>query len=163
MVCDSDAFNLYQTWTNSKTGSLKEIGVNVASTVQTGTLNIKVFKFSNLNDLISPGYKWTLINSTTFTRAQIPVTLGVISVILNTPVQKGDMLGISYGNTYAGGMFIAGGDTVPYCHLEYPTNSTTQVLFEQGAGQNSPRGMDGKTSVVVPRAGKGMKFYSIVQ
>lgn len=72
------------------------------------------------------------------------------------------MLGISYGNNYASGQFIAGGDTVPYCHLEYTTNNTSKVLFEQGAGQTSPRGLDGKESVVVPRTGRGLKFYSIV-
>jgi hypothetical protein len=55
MVCDSDAYNLYQTWTSSKTGTLKEIGINVLASVQTGALTIKVFKFSNLTDLVSPG------------------------------------------------------------------------------------------------------------
>ncbi|KAE9371196.1 glycoside hydrolase family 43 protein [Stipitochalara longipes BDJ] len=161
-VCDSDSFNLYQTWTNSKSGTLKEIGVNVASTTQTGQLNIKVFKFSNLDDFVAPGYKWTLLNSTVITRAQTATVFNVVSIYLNTAVKQGDMLGISYGNNYPSGQFIAGGDTVPYCHLEYHTNSTTQVLFEQGAGQTSPRGLDGKTSVVVRREGRGIKFYSIV-
>jgi hypothetical protein len=77
-------------------------------------------------------------------------------------VQQGELLGISYGNDYPGGQFIAGGDTSPYCHLEYMTKDTSKVLFEQGAGQTSPRGLDGKKSVVVPRSGKGIKFYSIV-
>jgi hypothetical protein len=58
----------------------------------------------------------------------------------------------------------------PYCHLEY--NLTTgrdasqtgaMVLLEQGAGQNSARGLDGRTSPVTPRAQRGMKFYTVVQ
>jgi hypothetical protein len=109
-------------------------------------------------------YKWTLLNSTTVTRAQMSSTLlNVVSIFLNTAVKEGDMLGFSFGNYYPSGQFIAGGDLSPYCHLEYSTNSTTQILLEQGGGQNSARGDDGKTPPVVPRAGRAMKFYSIVQ
>jgi hypothetical protein len=89
--------------------------------------------------------------------------LNVVSIYLNAAVKQGDMLGFSFGNYYPSGEFISGGDLSPYCHLEYPTNGTAQILLEQGAGQNSARGIDGKTSPVVPRTGKGMKFYSIVQ
>jgi hypothetical protein len=85
-------------------------------------------------------------------------------------VTAGDNLGISFGNYYANGEFIAGGYLSPYCHLEY--NLTTgrdasqtgaMVLLEQGAGQNSARVLDRKTSPVIPRAQRGMKFYAIVQ
>lgn len=89
--------------------------------------------------------------------------LNVVSIFLNAAVKQGDILGFPFGNYYPSGQFIAGGDLSPYCHLEYPTNSTTQILLERGAGQNSARGSDGKTPPVVPRAGRAMKFYSIVQ
>ena len=104
-----------------------------------------------------------MLGSASFSRAQIKTTLDVVIVFLkNATVVKGEILGFSCGS----GSFVAGGDPVPYCHLEYSiegTNGTGQVLFEQGTGQNSPRGLDGKMSVVLPRIGRGMKFYLIAQ
>jgi hypothetical protein len=79
-------------------------------------------------------------------------------------VTAGDNLGISFGNYYANGEFIASSDLSPYYYLEY--NLTTgrdssqigaMVLLEQGAGQNSARVLDRKTSPVIPRAQRGMK------
>ena len=120
-------------------------------------------KFSTVEDFVAPGYKWTLLNSTIVTRAQTSTVFNVVSVELNAPVKEGDMIGISNGNYYSSGQFIAGGDAVPYCHLEYEVEgNSTQVLFEQGAGQTSPRGDDGGASVVVRRQGRGLKFYAVV-
>jgi hypothetical protein len=48
----------------------------------------------------------------------------------------------------------------------YPGGTGDQVpgkLFAQGSGQNSWRGIDGKTSVVYERIGKGIKFFAKVE
>jgi hypothetical protein len=85
----------------------------------------------------------------------------VIISNLNTAVTAGDYLGFS----------ITGSDFAPYCHLEYDTKKYPGgikgqgpgKLFVQGAGQNSWRGIDGKSSVVYEREGKGIKFFAKVQ
>ena len=53
-VCDSDSFILYQTFVAAKTGTLKEVAVNIAASVQTTNLTINVFKYSNTTALLSP-------------------------------------------------------------------------------------------------------------
>jgi hypothetical protein len=85
-------------------------------------------------------------------------------------VTAGDNLGFSFGNYYPNGEFVAGSDLSPYCHLEYNFTTSRDVsetrvvaLLEQGAGQNSARGEEGRTSPVTPRAQRGMKFYAVVQ
>lgn len=55
-VCDSNIYyKLVQTWTNSKAGSLRSVSVNVAAGGQTDNFTISVFKFSNIDELVSPG------------------------------------------------------------------------------------------------------------
>jgi hypothetical protein len=78
---------------------------------------------------------------------------------INANVTAGDHLGFS----------ISGSDFSPYCHLEYNTKLHPEgvgqgagKLFVQGAGQNSWRGSEGKTSVVYEREGKGVKFFAKV-
>jgi hypothetical protein len=53
-VCDSDVFTLYQTWTSAKSGTLKDISVNIAKAYQRMPLNIGVFKFSSYEELVRP-------------------------------------------------------------------------------------------------------------
>lgn len=53
-VCDSDQFDLYQTWKVSKNGTLKSVAVNIARSVQTVPLALTVFKFDSYDDLIMP-------------------------------------------------------------------------------------------------------------
>jgi hypothetical protein len=80
---------------------------------------------------------------------------------MNATVEAGDHLALS----------ISGFDFAPYCHLEYDTKTYTGgikgnapgKLFIQGSGQNSWRGMDGKTSVVYEKEGKGIKFFARVE
>jgi hypothetical protein len=79
---------------------------------------------------------------------------------INANVIVGDHLGFS----------ISGPDFSPYCHLEYDTKlyargiggQDSGKLFVQEAGQNSWRGLDGKTSAVYEREGKGVKFFAKV-
>ena len=77
-----------------------------------------------------------------FNNATVPITT-------NATVKAGDHLGIS----------ISGSDFAPYCHLEYNTAARSNTkLFQRGGGQFSWRGLDGKTSIVYERIGKGVKF-----
>ncbi|KAF2663808.1 Arabinanase/levansucrase/invertase [Microthyrium microscopicum] len=161
-VCDSDLFTLYQTFTTSKAGTLKEVSVNVAKGRQLMPLVISVFRFSSYSDLVAPNYIYEKLGS----RMVLPsfatdllTTFNAITVSnLTATVKAGDHIGIS----------ITGSDFSPYCHLEYDTKafaktlgaSTAPKLLVQGAGQNSWRGDNGKGSPVYEREGKSIKFFA---
>jgi hypothetical protein len=87
-----------------------------------------------------------------------------LSVPVDAKVAEGDMLGFSISEDT--GIGFSTGNLIPYCHLEYETSSKGMddgtVLLEQGSGQNSPRGLDGRTSPVQVRKGKAVKFFSTV-
>lgn len=54
-VCDSDIFQrVIQTWTNSKAGLLSSVTVNLAAGGQADGVQVVVFRFTNLADLVSP-------------------------------------------------------------------------------------------------------------
>jgi hypothetical protein len=84
-----------------------------------------------------------------------------VTVPLNSSVKTGDHLALS----------ISGPDFAPYCHLEYDTKTYSVAnkeqapgkLLMQGSGQNSWRGIDGRTTVVYERAGKSVKFFATVE
>lgn len=170
-VCDSTLFSLFQTWTSSKSGTLESVAVNLAAATQTIPLILTVFKFSSLADLVSPGYKYTTLGTAIYDPSNLTYVFDTAMVgNMNATVSEGDNLGIGLvpGNL---GVSIYGIDFVPYCHLEYDTaaypgglngGSPPGPLLQQGAGQNSFRGLDGKTSAVYERVGKGLKFFATV-
>lgn len=54
-VCDTDTFqSVIQTWTNSKSGTLSSVSVNLAAGGQATGIMVKVFRFSNVTDLLAP-------------------------------------------------------------------------------------------------------------
>lgn len=170
-MCDSDRIaSLYQTWTNSKTGILREVAVNVAAGYNQADFQVNVFAFSNLSALVAPSYKYTLLGSATFSPDNLTQVFGTATVTLNATVSAGDMLGFSIGEAAAAGSFSFA-NFVPFCHLEYDTHSACeagdsaqgQVLFEQPSGQNSLRGLHGNLSPVTVRQGKGIKFFATVE
>lgn len=56
---------------------------------------------------------------------------------------------------------MTGFNFAPYCHLEYQTTpGSGKRLFQQGYGQYSLRGLQGKTSPVYERVGKSVKFFA---
>ncbi|THX73596.1 Arabinanase/levansucrase/invertase [Aureobasidium pullulans] len=152
-VCDSDSFILYQTWTASKAGTIKSVSLNVARGSQTVPLTLTVFKLNSLNDLFTPGFKWTALGTAAFNANQTTYTFDTVTVPVttNSTVTKGELLGLS----------ISGADYSPWCHLEY---STTQdcgfKLYQQGNGQYSWRGLQGKNPPVYERQGKSVKFFA---
>ena len=152
-VCDSDLWTLYQTWTASQTGTLRQVSVNIAASYQNTPLTLNVFKFSNLSALESPQYRWTELGNATYNATSLSYVFNTTSVFLNASVTKGDKLGVQ----------IAGSDFAPYCHLEYDIAAESDlVLLQQGAGQNSWRGLDGRKSVIYQRPAKAVKFFTVV-
>lgn len=90
-------------------------------------------------------------------------------VALNATVAAGDQLGFYVAEATESGAPTGGTSLVPYCHLEYNTGAANgpaapagQVAFQQGAGQNSLRGLQATLSPVQERAGRGVKFFSTV-
>jgi hypothetical protein len=152
-VCDSDSFILYQTWTAAKSGTLKSVSLNVARGAQTVPLSLTVFKLSSVTDLFTPSFKWTPLGSASFSANQTSYTFDTVTVPVttNTTVSKGDLLGLS----------ISGADYSPWCHLEYDTEEKCGFrLFQQGNGQYSWRGLQGKNPPVYERLGKSVKFFA---
>jgi hypothetical protein len=152
-VCDSDSFILYQTWTASKAGTLKSVSLNVARGSQTVPLTLTVFKIPTLNDLFVPEVKWTALGTAAFNANQTTYTFDTVTVPVttNATVAKGELLGLS----------ISGADYSPWCHLEYETSSGCGFkLYQQGNGQYSWRGLQGKNPPVYERQGKSVKFFA---
>ena len=151
-VCDSDQWDLYQLWTASKTGTIKSVSVNVARGVQTVPLSLTVFNgLSSYSDIVAPSFTWKALGSASYTPGNLTYVFDKATVQLTAPVsvKKGDILGLA----------ITGADYSPYCHLEFDNTGMSQYkLFQRGAGQNSWRGLTGKTSVVYERIGKSVKF-----
>lgn len=92
-----------------------------------------------------------------------------MSVPLNSTVAAGDNLGFSIAETTSDSSATGFTGLVPYCHLEYTTNATNgptapagQQTFQQGAGQNSYRGLQGNISPIQERSGVGVKFFATV-
>ncbi|KAG8629731.1 hypothetical protein KVT40_001350 [Elsinoe batatas] len=152
-VCDSDQWDLFQTWRASKDGNLKSVSINVARGVQTVPLSLTVFNnFTSYTQLTQPLFKYNTLGAATFTPANLTYTFDTATVTLIKPVQvkKGDFLGLA----------IAGSDYSPYCHLEYDSSRSDFKLFQRGAGQNSYRGTNGKKGIVYERVGKSVKFFA---
>lgn len=115
-------------------------------------------------------YRFDILGSATFTSAQIGTSFKAMHVRLNATVAQGDQLGFYISETSlvpTAGSTITG--LVPYCHLEYnkgaPNGSPTpegQVVLQQGAGQNSLRGLQMNLSPVLERSGRGVKFFTAV-
>lgn len=91
-----------------------------------------------------------------------------MQVPLNATVAQGDQLGfyIAEGTSESG---QSSPNLIPYCHLEYNTGASNssatpqgQVTFQQGAGQNSLRGLQMNLSPIQVRQGKGVKFFTTV-
>lgn len=151
-VCDSDLFDLFQTWTVAKSGKLRSVSVNIAASVQTVPISLTVFKFDSYADLVSPEYKYQIIGSASYNATQLSYVFNVteVPVTANATVSKGDLLGLA----------ISGSDFAPYCHIEFDTGGdSTYLLYQRGSGQNSWRGLQGKTSPVYQRVGRSVKFF----
>lgn len=74
-----------------------------------------------------------------------------VKITSNATVKAGQLLGLE----------ISGSDFAPYCHLEYATDAASSFkLYQQGVGQNSWRGLSGRTSPVYQRIGQSVKLFA---
>lgn len=139
--------------------------MNLAQGNQLTQFQITVFKFSTVKELMSSNYKYTVLSQTIFAALNMSYSLNTHSVMLNTTVQKGDMLCFSIGENFPGA-YNTGNNFTPYCPLEYGEDSEDMVLIQQGSGQTSLRGLtaDGKpVSPIQIRQGRGIKFLAVVK
>lgn len=105
-------------------------------------LTLTVFRFSSLSALISPEYKWETLGSVACNATSLSYVFNTTTVQTNETVQKGDRLGLA----------VAGSDL----------HEDDMILLQQGSGQNSLRGLDGKTSPVYVRSGRGLKSFATI-
>lgn len=154
-VCDTPLNSYYQTWTSSKSGTLKQVDVNLASTPFTDALTLTVFRFQNVSQLQSPHFIWETLGTAAYTSANLTQALENRSVLPNATVKKGDHLGLAI-------ITPRGGDT-PFCYLQTQQSSSSHVLLYNGANQVSYRGAQGKTSPVKILQGQELKWQSVVE
>ncbi|KAL8277380.1 hypothetical protein RQP46_010220 [Phenoliferia psychrophenolica] len=160
VVCDIGKNQVTQTWLNTKTGTLKEVGVNMAITLQDVPMTATIFKYENNTNFFTPSYKWTELYTETLQPANFSRSLDVVSFRpVNVTVKAGERLGISF-LAYAS-------VNAPYCRLEHTVpafneKKTTNGLFLNGVGQVSIRGKDGNASPVFASSGKELKWFSVV-
>lgn len=148
--CDLPAYQLYQTWKSSKSGTLDEVGINIAGQAPTGNLSLTIFRYDNDTNFFTPFYVWETL--ATFELAPSNVTQGfkVVRVPVGKTVAKGDHLGIA----------LLSNSITPFCTLnkeassrntitesvrEVKGNENGHTLFAIGANHVSLRGEDGTT------------------
>lgn len=157
-ICDLPMNSLYQTWSSSKTGTLSEVGVNIAGDSPTGNVTFTVFRYSNNTNFFTPRYTWETLSTLNVVPANITSGLNVVRIPVSAKVTKGDRLGVA----------IVSLGITPVCRLArqgadcFDINTSTRTLFYNGANQVSYRGADGKTPPVLVMAGQEIKWYATV-
>lgn len=166
--CLLPSYQIYQTWTSSKSGNLAEVGVNVAGDSPTGNLTITIFRYQNDTNFYTPRYAWDTLATLQVTPEEMSQAFEVIRVPVNGAVAKGDKLGIA----------LVSASVTPVCVLVMgggPTWNGVQgidsanygsrdgrTIFAIGANQVSFRGPQGKTPPIVVIPGE-IKWYSTVE
>lgn len=149
--------SFYQTWTNSKDGSLREIGINLASQQAPGTnLTITVFRYKNESQLLSPFFNWETLAVDVVPSASLPGYFGVHKTNVTATVKKGDRLGFSLMN--------AALTPPPYEFGYLVRNASCQdhKLYALNRGAISYRELQGNQPPIFNLPNKELKWYSIV-
>ena len=99
-ACILPTYQLYQTFAPSKSGSLKSIGVNVASlgpvvTGEEGNLTITVFRYKNNTNFYTPFYVWETLATLSIPPSEISQSFEVLDLSVNQPITSGEKLGIA--------------------------------------------------------------------
>jgi len=154
---------LYQTWTSSKSGTLAEIGVNLACNTPTANpLAITVFRYQNEAQLLSPFLNWEVLASLVIGQTAAGVTPGfkVQRVSVNKTVQSGDRLGIAL--TFPSALPAA--TVLPYAYLLQDTTGTktNHVLYSLPRGHVSLSGLSGTASPILTLDSLELKWYASV-
>ena len=153
--CNLLSQQLYQTWKSSKSGSLTEVGVNIAGLAPTGNLTITIFRYDNDTNFFTPRYIWDTLTTFQLPPANVSEALVVVRVPVEKAVKRGDRLGIA----------LVSASVTPMCTLIKDAGKTAcdygRTLFANGPGQVSLRGKDGKTPPVQALK-QEIKWYAIV-
>lgn len=165
--CLLPRYQLYQTWTSSKSGNLAEVGINVAGDSPNGNLSITIFRYQNDTNFYTPRYVWDTLTSINVTPKDISEAFEVIRVPLSAAVKHGDKLGIAIVSDSATPMclLVTGANGNGQCGIDPTTDEVAngdRTIFAIGANQVSYRGPQGKTPPVVVLPGE-LKWYSVVE
>lgn len=159
-TCNLPTYQLYQTWASSKTGTLSEVGINIAGDNPTGSLTITIFRYQSNNNFFTPHYVWEMLTTVNIPPSSISQAFEVVRVPVGKAVTAGDRLGIA----------LVSRSVTPMCTLVktspnvmFDVDASTTTLFANGAGQVSLRGRDGTKPPVVVMPGQEIKWYAIVQ
>jgi hypothetical protein len=158
-TCNLPTSQLYQTWASSKTGTLSEVGVNVAGDTPTGNLTITIFRYQSNRNFFTSHYIWETLTTVNIPPSSISQAFAVIRVPVGKAVTEGDRLGFA----------LVSLSVTPMCVLiktskdvMFNMETGTRTLFANGAGQVSLRGRDGTKPPVNVMAGQEIKWYAIV-
>lgn len=158
-ICSLPTYQLYQTFTTSKPGTLSEVGVNIAGDNPTGNLTITIFRYQNNSNFFTPHYVWETLTTANIVPSTISQAFEVVRVPVGKAVAAGDNLGIT----------LVSASATPMCMLVqtsanvlFDVGTSTRTLFANGAGQVSLKGPDGTRPPVVVLPGQEIKWYSIV-
>lgn len=164
-TCNLPAHQLYQTWTSSKSGTLKKVGINIASAAPTSNLTLTLFRYPNNSALISPHFVWETLSTTSIPPSELSQAFEVVTISSNATVAKGDRLGLA---VVSGGR---SGSLTPLCVLMKEGQGMFEAgtvpggernLFGNGVGQVSFRGAKGDVSPVGVLGGE-VKWFAVVE
>jgi len=141
------------------TGTLSEVGVNIAGDNPTDNLTITIFQYQNNSNFFTPHYVWETLATVNIPPSNISEAFEVIRVPVGKAVAAGDRLGMALVSLSVTSMCTLV-KTSP--NVMFDVDTSTRTLFANGAGQVSLRGRDGTKPPVVVMAGKEIKWYAIV-
>ncbi|KAF4635398.1 hypothetical protein G7Y89_g2700 [Cudoniella acicularis] len=118
-ICNLPTYQLYQTFSASKTGVLQTISLNIAGDFPSGNLTVTVFRYENNTNFFTPRYVWETLATRDVTPGEMSQAFEVVTVVVGQQVRVGDRLGIALTTTSA----------TPLCTLM--TNST-EMIYEPG-------------------------------
>jgi hypothetical protein len=150
---------LYQTWASSKTGTLSEVGVNVAGDNPTGNLTVTIFRYQNNTNFFTPHYVWETLATVNIPPSNVSEAFEVIRVPVGKAVSAGDRLSIALVSLSVTPMCVL---VTTSSDVMFDVDASTRTLFANGAGQVSLRGRDGTKVPVVVMPGQEIKWYAAV-
>ncbi|KAN0115030.1 glycoside hydrolase family 43 protein [Hyaloscypha variabilis] len=158
-TCNLPTYQLYQTWASSKTGTLSEVGFNVAGDNPTGNLTVTIFRYQNNTNFFTPHYVWETLATVNVLPSNISQAFEVVRVPVGKAVSAGDRLGIALVSLSVTPMCVM---VKTSSDVMFDVDTSTRTLFANGVNQVSLRGPDGIQPPVVVMAGQEIKWYASV-
>lgn len=157
------AASFFQTWTSSKTGTLTELGINLAANNPNANMTVVTFRYPDEAALLAPFFKWEELGRRELNFAtDVTTRHKVVRVPVGAPVNQGDRLGFGL----IVGSPLAGTGSSPWSYLitDLEGRVTDHVLYALIRGRVSvrvtPEG--GFVSPVVRQEGRELKWWANV-